>query len=71
MMGFLRRGALLCNLRLSVLNLSFPGNFLLVYGLPGQPAISRVQKLEKYHGIPVKFVLSSGAQHHMYLEEWY
>eukprot|EP00526_Cylindrotheca_closterium_P014774 CAMPEP_0113608788 /NCGR_PEP_ID=MMETSP0017_2-20120614/4117_1 /TAXON_ID=2856 /ORGANISM="Cylindrotheca closterium" /LENGTH=287 /DNA_ID=CAMNT_0000517507 /DNA_START=2575 /DNA_END=3435 /DNA_ORIENTATION=+ /assembly_acc=CAM_ASM_000147 len=63
-----------CNNRSYIFRLKEPSNgpdFLLVMGVAGPKAVKAVQKLEQETKLSVKFVVSQGAQHHMYLDHWF
>jgi hypothetical protein len=47
------------------------GDFLLAIGVAGNNAIQGLQALARDMKLPVRFVLSQGANHHMFLERWY
>ena len=47
------------------------GDFLLVYGLPEHKSAGpKVKAVEKESGLQVKYVMTSGCWHHLYLDHW-
>jgi hypothetical protein len=47
------------------------GDFLLVYGLPEEKVgAPKVRAIEKHTGLAVKYIMTSGCWHHLYLDHW-
>jgi hypothetical protein len=46
-------------------------SFLVAIGVAGDKAIRGLQQLAQDKDLPVRFILSQGANHHMYLDHWY
>jgi len=44
---------------------------LLVYGASAKVCVEGVQRLESRIGIPVRWIIGNGGQHHLFLELWY
>jgi len=46
------------------------GDFLFVYGIPDSQFIQNLKAVETAAGLPIKYVMTSGCWHHLYLEDW-
>ena len=46
------------------------GDFLFVYGIPDSAFITNVKAVEEESKLKIKYIMSSGCWHHLYLEDW-
>ena len=46
------------------------GDFLFMYGIPDSAFIPNAKAVEAASGLTIKYIMSSGCWHHLYLEDW-